>query len=222
MMIIQLNISLVSFAERTNEIDMDLNEVNRTLNQLDQFDGSVNMTDVMQVERELLALNSTVASLSRIANQSLAQLSRDLVTINTSWNAIEMLNLEAREILANLTEGESMLEPILTLIDSVNVTHMELRRNLTDLDMRADRLASQLATLAERAGNVSSGSSLVNRSLVGLLEDVQRRGVEVANLFVLVQALNRSVLSLEMAASEAESRVNNLVVRKIALSITNI
>lgn len=222
MMITQLNISLVSFAERTNEIDLDLNEVNRTLNQLDQFDGSVNMTDVMQVERELLALNSTVASLSRIANQSLAQLSRDLETINTSWNAIEMLNLEAREILANLTEGESMLEPILTLIDSVNVTHMELRRNLTDLDMRADRLASQLATLAERAGNVSSGSSLVNRSLVGLLEDVQRRGVEVANLFVLVQALNRSVLSLEMAASEAESRVNNLVVRKIALSITNI
>ena len=208
-----MNGSLTAFTQRTLDIEEDLDEVDVTLNQLSLFDGSVNMTDIMDLERQLLRLNTTVASLSLAANQSLAQLLRDQARIHTAWAELERLDSEAGRILANLTEGEAMVPNIKGLVEDANVTYQMLRRNLTDLDVRADRLARQLDVLAGRDRNLSEGIDAVNMSLASFSVEVGERRVEIENLLALARNLTDSVLSLEQAAEEAETSASNLVVR---------
>ena len=184
-----------------------------TLAELRDFDGSVNMTDVMALDRRLLDLNATVAALSLAANQSLAQLLADQDRIYAAWEELQMLDSEVEGIEGNFTEGEATVEPILVLIDSANETYMIFRQNLTELDMQADRLARELDSLTTRADNVSMDALSLNESFAVYLAEVERRRVEITELMALVRVLNDSVLSVERAAEEAERTAKYLMVR---------
>lgn len=214
-----MNATLLTFIDRISQIELDLDSVERTLDELEQYDGTVNMTSVGDLESRLLQLNSTATLLRSMANQSLAQLFRDQETIYTAWNAILTLNATVESILSNLTEGMATLEPIVMLLDGINATHQILRRNLTDLDMRADRLGVRLSRSTERADSLSEGLSMANSSLVSLSEEVGRRKEEVTRLLTLVQTLNESMQSLTSVADEAENSANDLMVSKANIAV---
>lgn len=217
---LQLNTSLAAFTQQTLNIEEDLEEVERTLDQLNEYDGSVNMTDVMDLEQHLLALNTSVAMLSLVANQSLARLLEDQERIYAAWDDIQMLDSDLEGILVNFTEGEATVEPIEALISSANETYRMLRQNLTILDVQADRLARQLNGLVARADNASVEAALLDDNFAAFSEEVEWRRMEVVDLLALAQVLNDSVLSLELAAAEAQTSASNLMVRDIDSCIT--
>ena len=200
---------------RLLRIDQDLDRLDLILNQLEQFNGTINMTSVEELERRLQQLNNTAASLSREAAQSLAQLRQDVAVIDAASAQIVALNSTAESIIqGNLTEGESRLEPIAMLLDAISSTYATLRRNLTDLDVRAGRLGQSLVELSARADSLANGLVAANSSLGALSEEVERRSREVEVLMALVQALNESLLSLERVSNDAESRAGSLAVRE--------
>lgn len=201
------------FINCIGEIEGDLDEVERILEQLEQYDGTVNMTSVQDLEMRLRELNTTVAALSTAANRSLAQLVRDQNAIHAAWNEILMLNSEVEDLSVNFTEGESRIESINLLLDVINMTHAELRRNLTSLDMRANRIAMQLASATQRTENLTMDVSSANSTLLMLTEEVEQRRAQVVVLFSLIQMLNESVISLGTVAGEAEMRAEDLMVR---------
>lgn len=210
---LQMNSTLIMFINCIGEIEGDLDEVERILEQLEQYDGTVNMTSVQDLEMRLRELNTTVAALSTAANRSLAQLVRDQNAIHAAWNEILMLNSEVEDLSVNFTEGESRIESINLLLDVINMTHAELRRNLTSLDMRANRIAMQLASATQRTENLTMDVSSANSTLLMLTEEVEQRRAQVVVLFSLIQTLNESVISLGTVAGEAEMRAEDLMVR---------
>ena len=167
----------------------------------------------MDLAERLEAVNTTIDSLSLTANNSLAQLMQDQNTILSAWTELVRLNQTAEGVISNFTEAAVMIDPITNLISGINDTYLMLRNNLTALDMQADRLAIQLSMAMERAGNVSDDANSANTSLSSLLAEVEERGREAAYLFTLIGMLNESIQSLEMAADEANSRANTLMVR---------
>ncbi len=208
-----MNATLTTFTNQLADIQGGLVEAEAILETVNAFDGVVNMTDVMELLERLTALNITAAALSSLANESLAQLEKDERTIYSAWTEIVDLNLSAEEITANLTEGLSRVDPIMSLIEDTNNTYMQLRDNLTRLDVRADELTSQLVRVRERINDTVSSVIMANASSASILEEVRRRQADVVVLFSLLRDLNDSAVLVEIASLEARDSAENLMVR---------
>ena len=194
-------------------IQSDLDKAQRILDIASQFDGTVNMTDVMELGRRLRSVNTTLTQITLQANQSFAQFLVDQDTINTNWSAIETLNVTAMGILMNFTQVADTLEPIRVIINDINSTYMQLRENLTRLDMQANALTGRFVRLTERVSSASSNIRSASGNLSSLSSEVQMRQNAVDNLLSLVQALNVSIQTLEMVVQEAETGARTLMVR---------
>ena len=194
-------------------IQRDLDEAQRILDIASRFDGTVNMTDVMELERRLRSVNMTLTQITLQANQSFAQFLVDQDTINMNWSAIETLNVTAMGLLMNFTEAADTLEPIRVIINDINSTYMQLRENLTRLDMQANALTGRYVRLTGRVSSASSSIRSASSNLSSLSSEVQMRQNAVDSLLSLVQALNVSIQTLEMVVQEAETGARTLMVR---------
>ena len=201
------------FTERVTEIESDVEPVLAILTTADQFNGTVNMSSIMDLQRELSSLNSTVANLGSLANQSFAQILLDEQTFYNALNGIETANSTAERIMETLREEEARIVFVFDLISSINTAYMMLRNNFTFLDVEADRLTSLLNSVSERADNATADLVSANETLENFSEEVGRRQTEVINLLSLVRTLNDSVQSLEVASYEARSNASDLMVR---------
>lgn len=193
-------------------IQKNLDEAQRILDIAYQFDGTVNMTDVMELERRLRSVKMTIAQITLQANQSFAQFLVDQDTINMNWSIIETLNITAMGILMNFTEEEATREPIQVMINNINTTYMQLWDNLTRLDMQANALTGQFFRLTNRVTNASSSIHSASTNLSAFSSEVHLRQNAVDSFLSLVQALNVSIQTLEMVVEEAESGARILMV----------
>ncbi len=207
-----MNMTLGVFYQRVDRIGADLDNAEILLNISNAFDGTINMTDVVALGARLRQLNATAFSLGNEANGSISQLQADQLLVQESCSNISSLNESAQVLLLRYEETTANATSALRFVRTLNRTFMNLRRNLTRLDMMARQIEERVSMVVLRTANATLRLDNLNSSLVEAYGELYRREAELEELGNLVRMYNATVASLEMASGNALGTVEQLQV----------
>ena len=219
---LQLNTTLASLANAVAVVEQELDMSQLMLDNVNAFDGSVNQTTIQDIQNATMNYNSTITTLSAMANAFIAQLLHDqILVINVSMVA-ENLNTTVESLLADISLSEADLNISASRVANFRVNFIFLMNNLTVLDMRTSSLLMNVRMLSERANNASMDVAAANSSVQNLLEEVGQRRTNTSAVLESARLLNISVEAARVAALRTLNSTGALMVSYIitCLAIT--
>ena len=212
---LQLNATLASLANAVAAVEQDLDMSQLRLDNVNAFDGSVNQTTILDIQNATMNYNSTITTLSAMANTFIAQLLQDqILVINVSMVA-ENLNTTVETLLADISQSEADLNISASRVANFRENFNLLVYNLTLLDMRTSNLLMNVRMLSEMANNASMDVAAANSSVQNLLEVVGQRRANTSAVLESARLLNTSVEAARVAAQRTLNSTDALMVSYI-------
>ena len=209
---LQLNATLASLVNAVAVVEQDLDMSQLMLDNVNTFDGSVNQTTILDIQNATMNYNSTITTLSAMANTFIAQLLHDqILVINVSMVA-ENLNMTLESLLADISQSEADLNISASRVNNFRVNFNFLMYNLTLLDMRTSSLLTNVRMLSELASNASMDVAAANSSVQNLLEEVGQRRANTSAVLESARLLNNSVEAARVAAQRTLNSTDALMV----------
>lgn len=212
---LQLNATLASLANAVAAVEQDLDMSQLRLDNVNAFNGSVNQTTILDIQNATMNYNSTITTLSAMANTFIAQLLQDqILVINVSMVA-ENLNTTVETLLADISQSEADLNISASCVANFRENFNLLVYNLTLLDMRTSNLLMNVRMLSEMANNASMDVAAANSSVQNLLEVVGQRRANTSAVLESARLLNTSVETARVAAQRTLNSTDALMVSYI-------
>ena len=210
---LQLNSSLDDYTNRVQSIKQALDEAETNLMIANEFDGTVNMSDIIDIQFLINRYNLSIFMIIEETNITLDMLRQVQLNVYTAWNDLNDIDLLVEMLLSNLTENEDDVSEVDNhLMELVQSNYLPLRANLSYLDSQANTLANRLGDLSQSLGNASISLQVSNSSVSDLSEGIKRRAVEVELALDLARVLNETVRSAHDTALEANQTAHMLLV----------
>ena len=212
---LQLNATLAFLANAVAAVEQDLDMSQLRLDNVNAFNGSVNQTTILDIQNATMNYNSTITTLSAMANTFIAQLLQDqILVINVSMVA-ENLNTTVETLLADISQSEADLNISASRVANFRENFNLLVYNLTLLDMRTSNLLMNVRMLSEMANNASMDVAAANSSVQNLLEVVGQRRANTSAVLESARLLNTSVEAARVAAQRTLNSTDALMVSYI-------
>ena len=211
---LQLNSSLDDYTNRVQSIKQALDEAETNLMIANEFDGTVNMSDIIDIQFLINRYNLSIFMIIEETNITLDILRQVQLNVYIAWSDLNDIDLLVEMLLSNLTENEDVVSEVDNrLMELVQSNYLPLRANLSYLDSQANTLANRLSDLSQSLGNASISLQASNNSVSDLSEEIERREVEVELALDLARVLNGTVRSAHDTALEANQTAHMLLVR---------
>lgn len=207
-----MNTSLISYSQRIEDIENELDDAQRMLDRARDYDGTVNMTTVNELLSQLLMVNSTIAGEYFRANRTISLLLQEQQMISNAWIKLNLLNMTAQELLDNLTIARDDTEEAAILVQRFDETYNLLRGNLSVLAVRYDMLRQRLLLINQTVANASVTVDDAGVSFGTLVTEIDTR-IDEANMTLgIAVQLNSTINATQVAAQMTLDSANRLLV----------
>lgn len=210
---LQLNSSLDDYTNRILSIQQALDEAEIRLMLANEFDGTVNMSDILDIQFLINRYNLSIFMIIEETNITLDMLKQVQVNVYSAWSDLNDIDLLVQMLLNNLTENEEMVSEVNNrLMEIVQSNYLPLRANISYLDSQANTLANRLSDLSQSLVDVSISLQASNSSVSDLSEVIDRREAQAEIALDLARVLNETVRSAHVAVVEANKTAHMLLV----------
>ena len=176
------------------------------------YDGTVNMTTVVELSSQLSAVNSTIAREYYTANRTIALILDERQMITEIWEELNMLNQSAQVLFVNLSLARNTTEEAEIQVQIFNEEYTLLRRNLSSLAVRYDMLSNQIVMINQIANNASMSLENAEADFSSLAADVNTSTARANSALLKATQLNNTINATLIAAQMTLDSVNRLLV----------
>ena len=210
-----MNATLNRYIIGVLDIQRALNRTEMYLDRANAFDGTVNMSDVTELQNLIYAYNSSIGVIVGNANASFDMLSAIQVGIISVWQELDNLQSQVQQYITQLAEAENETAGLDQELAEIQSTYYLLRTNLSYLDSRANQLQAEINTLTTLLLNISAELQSSYDRVVALRNDVNERLNQTIVSSDLARQLNQTVRDALEAVENANSRAQQLLVSLI-------
>ena len=198
---------------------LDISKID--LDRANQFDGTVNMSDVNELQEMIHEYNASIYLIIASANDSFDMLVTVRGEIVIAWEDLNNLENIVQQLVLNASVSELEAENIESDLIEVQTTYNLMRMNLSSLDTRANQLIDQLTSLSTTVNDITFDLRSNNELVSSLANDVEMKLDQINLSLVLSTQLNRTVRSAFSAVMDANERARELLVHT-CLSVTSV
>ncbi len=198
---------------------LDISKID--LDRANQFDGTVNMSDVNELQEMIHEYNASIYLIIASANDSFDMLVTVRGEIVIAWEDLNNLENIVQQLVLNVSVSELEAENIESDLIEVQTTYNLLRMNLSSLDTRANQRIDQLTSLSITVNDITFDLRSNNELVSSLANDVEMKLDQINLSLVLSTQLNRTVRSAFSAVMDANERARELLVHT-CLSVTSV
>ena len=208
----QVNATLIRYTAGVLDIQRALNTSEMYLDRANAFDGTVNMSDVSELQDLIYEYNSSIGRIVNSANASFNMLNAIQVGVINVWQELEALESQVRQYTAQLAEAENETAGLSQELEYTQSTYNLLRVDLTNLDSRANQLEAETNSLFTLLLNTSAEVRSSNGIVKMLQSNVSERLEQAAVSNDLAGQLNQTVTTTFEAVLHANLRALQLLV----------
>ncbi len=179
------------------------------------FDGTVNMSDVTELQEIINQYNASIARIIASADNSFNSLTIIQTNISNIWENLNTLQQSGQQLVVNISTLEQKEEDTDGSVMDIQTMYTILRTNLSYLDTKANKLIYQLSTLSVTVINATSDLVSTTDKVLFVANDVQTKLRQVNASLILSVHLNQTVRSAFRSVLEANDRAKGLLVRII-------
>ncbi len=190
---------------------LNMSEIN--LDRANEFDGTVNMSDVTELQELIHDYNASIHLIIATANDSFDMLVTVRGEIVITWEDLKNFEIIVQQLVLNVNVLELEAENIEADLMEVQTTYNLLRMNLTHLDTRANQLINKLTSLSITVNAVTFDLRSKNDRVSSLATHVEMKLDQINLSLVLSSQLNRTVRSAFSAVMDANEKARELLVR---------
>lgn len=207
-----MNVTINGHSVRVETIENELVDAQRMLDNAIGYDGTVNMTTVVELSSQLSAVNSTIAREYYTANRTIVLILEEQQMITEIWEELNMLNETAQALLVNLSLANNTTEEVEILVQRFNVAYTLLRSNLSSLAVRYNMLSDVVVLISQIASNASLFLENAEDDFNSLAADVNTSTVRANSALLKAIQLNSTINATQTAAQTTLDSVNRLLV----------
>lgn len=196
------------------DIQTALNTSEMNLDIANDFDGTVNMSDVTELQEVIDDYNASIAVIFASADSSFIMLTAIQGNIITMWENLNTLEQAGQQLVVNVSALEQEKEEIDAELMDIQRTYNILRMNLSYLDTGANQLVRQLSALSMTVIDTTSELLSTTDRVSSLVNDVETKFKQVNTSQVLSMHLTQTVRSAFNSVMEANERARELLVRQ--------
>ncbi len=195
-----------------SNIQAALSTSEMNLNIANDFDGTVNMSDISELEELINNYNASIAVTIALANSSFQTLTTIQDNINIILDNLTTLEQVGQVLVLNISALEQKIEENDVNVMNIQAIYNALRMNLSYLDTKANQLMYQLSALSIVVINTTSDLLSTTDRISLLAENVETKGQQVATNLVLSTNLNQTVRNAFNSVMDANERAQALLV----------
>ena len=207
-----MNATLIRYTAGVLDIQSALNTSEMYLDRANAFDGTVNMSDVSELQDLIYEYNSSIGVIVNSANTSFNMLNAIQVGVINIWQELEELELQVKQYTAQLAEAENETARLNQELVNIQSRYNLLRVNLSYFDSRANQLEAEINTLFTFLLNTSAEVQSSNGMVRTLQDNVGERLEQAAVSNILARQLNQTVTTAFEAVLNANLRALQLLV----------
>jgi len=180
------------------------------LSRAEGFDGTVNMSDVTQLQDIVSSFNDTIMNEILPGAESAFQRLEELaIDVGVAWSRLNNLTERAQELLNSLPSLATDLNVTEGGLTRIKSRYNALRQELSQLDYQANTLSAQLRGVARLLSNSTTSLTMGSESLSSIRAGIYARlsGLELGR----AEELNTTVTRVMDVAVQANTRAQQLM-----------
>ena len=198
--------------ERIKDIEKHLVIAKEMLDKVDAFDGTLNGVSINDFNPERAHIVDTINMLAMDVQNNLTEIMEHLTQAMNFWNETDVLEADVQVMLANATEAQMDIDRVESSLNGSKANLMELRRNFTDLSVKARNFHNQLATLNDSYSDAYHSSNILYTDIEDLQMDFKELREQIDSVLFACPVVNDTGVCAELCTTDPFSSADNITV----------